>query len=152
MTSLIFTLLSLLQLSNSMSRIKPRILLPSGVPTHDHLPVCPPSAVCNKVDTYSNPWVEKQCTCPGERTCSTSLSADDGFTVLDKSRQFKVRMTHLSNDSLVEWFACRMTHFPKGKVPTNLLIQTNFLAHLFFLTLFLHSLFLILYSSLFLTL
>lgn len=54
------------------------------------LPQCQPWSVCNKVDTYSSPWVEKQCTCPDGQTCSMSLDADDGHSVSDKSRQFKV--------------------------------------------------------------
>merc|ERR1712241_1012814 len=37
------------------------------------LPVCSPNSVCNKVDTYGSPWVEKQCRCPSSMdTCSTS--------------------------------------------------------------------------------
>merc|ERR1712141_619506 len=36
------------------------------------LPVCSPNSVCNKVDTYSSPWVEKQCRCPSSMdSCST---------------------------------------------------------------------------------
>lgn len=57
--------------------------------TEDDLPICSPHSVCNKVDTYDNPWVERQCRCPGEQSCSMSLEATDGHTITDKTRQFK---------------------------------------------------------------
>merc|ERR1711953_1139526 len=48
------------------------------------LPVCSPNSVCNKVDTYGSPWVEKQCRCPkGSNPCSTSTRIRDGHTVTD---------------------------------------------------------------------
>ena len=59
--------------------------------TEDDLPICSPHSVCNKVDTYDNPWVERQCRCPGEQSCSMSLEATDGHTITDKTRQFKVK-------------------------------------------------------------
>ena len=68
-----------------------RVLYQSGVRSDSELPICSPWAVCNKIDTYSVPWVEKQCSCPGENSCSTSLSEEDGHTIVDKNRQFKVR-------------------------------------------------------------
>lgn len=53
------------------------------------MPICSPHSVCNKVDTYDSPWIERQCRCPGEQRCSMSLEANDGHTVTDKTRQFK---------------------------------------------------------------
>lgn len=54
--------------------------------------------VCNKVDTYGSPWVERQCRCPATSkgkpgTCSTSIHPKDGFTVVDRNRQYKVDIT-----------------------------------------------------------
>ncbi|KFM68645.1 hypothetical protein X975_08193, partial [Stegodyphus mimosarum] len=46
--------------------------------------------VCNRVDTYSTPWIERQCRCPGKKICSMSMDPRDGFTVMDKSRQLKL--------------------------------------------------------------
>jgi len=47
--------------------------------------------VCNKIDTYGTPWVEKQCKCPGGNyQCSTSLHSRDGYTILDRNRQYKM--------------------------------------------------------------
>ncbi len=46
--------------------------------------------MCNKIDTYSTPWVEKQCRCVGTKSCSLLLDHNDGHTLGDKSRQFKV--------------------------------------------------------------
>ncbi|XP_054714754.1 LOW QUALITY PROTEIN: uncharacterized protein LOC129224338 [Uloborus diversus] len=54
------------------------------------LPECGPMTVCNRVDTYSTPWVERQCRCPGKKICSMSIDARDGYTVVDKSRQLKL--------------------------------------------------------------
>ena len=55
------------------------------------LPVCSPNSVCNKLDTYGSPWVEKQCRCPkGSNPCSTSTHIRDGHTVTDRNRQYKV--------------------------------------------------------------
>ncbi|XP_031780407.1 protein giant-lens isoform X2 [Nasonia vitripennis] len=55
------------------------------------LPECQDKAeVCSKVDLYGDPWVERQCRCPSGRTCSRSLHADDGHTIVDKTRQYKL--------------------------------------------------------------
>merc|ERR1711936_587172 len=60
------------------------------------LPVCSPNSVCNKVDTYGSPWVERQCRCPKtsssgkSTTCSTSIHSKDGYTVVDRNRQYKM--------------------------------------------------------------
>ncbi|RZF46482.1 hypothetical protein LSTR_LSTR007598 [Laodelphax striatellus] len=67
------------------------------------LPECGAWAVCGKVDVYEpgRPWLEKQCRCPqatgatkGGRhtatTCSQLLTAQDGHTVVDKTRHYKV--------------------------------------------------------------
>ena len=65
----------------------------------EELPVCSPNSVCNKIDTYATPYVDKLCRCPasssssGRRstTCSTSTHARDGHTISDRTKQFKVR-------------------------------------------------------------
>lgn len=53
------------------------------------LPVCSPNSVCNKIDTYGTPWVEKQCRCPSGHQCSTSTHPKDGRTVVDRTRLYK---------------------------------------------------------------
>lgn len=53
------------------------------------LPECGPRAVCNRVDTYGTPWVERQCRCPNDAPCPRGLDADDGYTVRDKWRLLK---------------------------------------------------------------
>ena len=56
--------------------------------------MCESHQVCNKVDTYSTPWVEKQCRCPENSSpCSESLSSDDGHTIVEKTRQYKVSLS-----------------------------------------------------------
>ena len=60
------------------------------------LPVCSPNSVCNKIDTYGTPWMEKQCRCPSSpsgsgQQCSTSTHPKDGRTVVDRTRLYKVR-------------------------------------------------------------
>lgn len=55
------------------------------------LPECrDKSEVCSKVDLYGDPWVERQCRCASGRSCSRSLHADDGHTIVDKTRQYKL--------------------------------------------------------------
>lgn len=56
----------------------------------DSLPVCSPNSVCNKLDTYGSPWVEKQCRCPGKNPCSASTHVRDGHTITDRNRQYKI--------------------------------------------------------------
>ena len=59
--------------------------------SEDSLPVCSPNSVCNKIDTYGSPWVERQCRCPSENyQCSSSLHSRDGHTIVDRNRQYKV--------------------------------------------------------------
>ena len=58
--------------------------------TEESLPVCSPNSVCNKIDTYGSPWVEKQCQCPGKTDCSMSTHAKDGHSVVDRNRLYKV--------------------------------------------------------------
>ncbi|XP_015927105.1 protein giant-lens [Parasteatoda tepidariorum] len=65
-----------------------KILYPAGSNNSD-IPQCERWAVCNRVDTYSRPWVERLCTCRNSK-CSTSIQADDGHTVVDRTRQYKV--------------------------------------------------------------
>ncbi len=73
------------------------------------LPVCSQFGVCNVVDTYGEEsWVERQCRCPssaasgrgrrrsqphhhGPGGCSAGDSHRDGHTVVDKTKQYKVR-------------------------------------------------------------
>ena len=54
------------------------------------LPVCSPYSVCAKVDTYGAPWVERQCRCGGQASCSSSTHIHDGHTVHDRNKQYKV--------------------------------------------------------------
>ncbi|RXG56938.1 Protein giant-lens [Armadillidium vulgare] len=58
--------------------------------SEEDLPACAPSAVCSKVDVYDTPWIQRQCRCPGGTSCSDSLRSNDGFTITDKTRQFKM--------------------------------------------------------------
>jgi hypothetical protein len=79
------------------------------------LPVCSPNSVCNKIDTYGTPWVEKQCRCPTSgagtksgggnssgnkrssmsQQCSVSTHNRDGHTIVDRTRQYKVRTANM---------------------------------------------------------
>ncbi|CAH0562692.1 unnamed protein product [Brassicogethes aeneus] len=54
------------------------------------LPECNYRSICNKVDLYDTPWIEKQCRCTGGKTCSTSMQTDDGYTFVEKTRQYKM--------------------------------------------------------------
>ena len=59
--------------------------------SEDELPECSDrSEVCSKVDLYGSPWVERQCRCPDGRACPSSLHGDDGHTIVDKTRQYKL--------------------------------------------------------------
>ncbi|XP_043259573.1 protein giant-lens isoform X2 [Colletes gigas] len=59
--------------------------------SEEELPECSDrSEVCSKVDLYGSPWVERQCRCPDGRTCPSSLHGDDGHTIVDKTRQYKL--------------------------------------------------------------
>lgn len=58
--------------------------------TEEDLPVCNPRVVCSKVDLYESPWLERQCRCPNKKNCPGSLASDDGFTIADKTRQYKM--------------------------------------------------------------
>ncbi|XP_023339817.1 protein giant-lens [Eurytemora carolleeae] len=53
------------------------------------LPVCSPFSVCGKLDTYSTPWMERQCRC-ATSSCSTSTHVRDGHTVHDRTKQYKI--------------------------------------------------------------
>ncbi|XP_046678881.1 protein giant-lens [Homalodisca vitripennis] len=66
-----------------------RILYQVGE-SEEELPVCRPWSVCSKVDMYESPWIERQCRCPGANKCSSSLSSNDGHTLSDKTRHFKL--------------------------------------------------------------
>ncbi|XP_023227443.1 protein giant-lens [Centruroides vittatus] len=87
-------------MANFRHKVAYRIYYQNGN-ADDDLPECAPWSVCNRVDTYSTPWVEKQCRCPGKHTCSMSIDARDGHTVVDKSRQFKIC------ENVVKLPACR---------------------------------------------
>ncbi|XP_014234203.1 protein giant-lens [Trichogramma pretiosum] len=68
----------------------PVILYQIGSSEED-LPECSEkNEVCSKVDLYGDPWIEKQCRCQQGSQCSSSLHADDGHTVVDKTRQYKL--------------------------------------------------------------
>jgi hypothetical protein len=55
------------------------------------LPECEHSTVCNKIDVYDKPWIEKQCKCPTHTpACSSSTISNDGHTISDKTRLYKV--------------------------------------------------------------
>lgn len=58
--------------------------------SEDELPECNSKSICNKVDLYDTPWVERQCRCTGGRTCPMDLNTDDGHTFVEKTRQYKV--------------------------------------------------------------
>ncbi|GFT37966.1 protein giant-lens [Nephila pilipes] len=75
------------KISKSSSLLK--ILYPQGT-GESEMPQCERWSVCSRVDTYSRPWVERLCTCRNGQLCSTSLRADDGHTVTDRTRQYKV--------------------------------------------------------------
>ncbi|KAJ6219781.1 hypothetical protein RDWZM_005593 [Blomia tropicalis] len=63
----------------------------NGIESDDQLPLCDAFQVCNKVDTYSTPWIEKQCRCPiDSKPCSHTTSTEDGHTVAEKTRQYKI--------------------------------------------------------------
>ncbi|XP_045126818.1 protein giant-lens-like [Portunus trituberculatus] len=74
---------------SSKTRLVGKLFYPEGM-TEESLPQCSPREVCNKVDTYGEPRVERQCRCGGGAACHTSLDEGDGHTVLDKTRQYKV--------------------------------------------------------------
>ncbi|XP_076179347.1 uncharacterized protein LOC143152756 isoform X3 [Ptiloglossa arizonensis] len=68
----------------------PRVLYQIGA-SEEELPECSDrSQVCSKVDLYGLPWVERQCRCPDGRICPGSLHGDDGHTIVDKTRQYKL--------------------------------------------------------------
>ncbi|KAL0270764.1 UNVERIFIED_CONTAM: hypothetical protein PYX00_008063 [Menopon gallinae] len=69
--------------------VEPRILYQIGDSEED-LPICSPRAVCSKVDLYQQPWIERQCRCPGPHQCPSGLGPHDGHTLTDKTRQFKL--------------------------------------------------------------
>ncbi|CAG7723130.1 unnamed protein product [Allacma fusca] len=67
-----------------------RVIYANGL-TEETLPECGKMSVCNKIDTYDKPWIEKQCKCPPHTApCSTSLSSNDGHTITEKNRLYKM--------------------------------------------------------------
>ena len=79
--------------STHFSYMKPHIYLSHffSQSSDSDLPVCSPHSVCNKIDTYGSPWVEKQCRCPSHtKPCSQSTHIKDGRTVVDRNRLYKV--------------------------------------------------------------
>ncbi|XP_066940193.1 protein giant-lens [Macrobrachium rosenbergii] len=58
--------------------------------TEEELPVCSPWTVCNKIDIYDTPRIERQCRCPGSEICSSALLPSDGHTITDKTKHFKI--------------------------------------------------------------
>ncbi|OQR80362.1 protein giant-lens-like [Tropilaelaps mercedesae] len=59
------------------------------------LPECAPRQVCNRVDIYATPWVERQCRCPPgsgfnkQQLCPQTVDTEDGFSLSDRTRLFK---------------------------------------------------------------
>ncbi|KAL1139270.1 hypothetical protein AAG570_006256 [Ranatra chinensis] len=39
---------------------------------------------------YDTPWLERQCRCPRQQKCPGLLTPNDGHTITDKTRQFKL--------------------------------------------------------------
>ncbi|KAJ8668945.1 hypothetical protein QAD02_000204 [Eretmocerus hayati] len=73
------------------SQRKPAIVVYQTGDSEEDLPECrDKSEVCSKVDLYGDPWVERQCRCASGRACSSSLHADDGHSIVDKTRMFKL--------------------------------------------------------------
>ncbi|XP_044020003.1 protein giant-lens [Aphidius gifuensis] len=69
---------------------EPRVLYQIG-DSEEELPECSDkSEVCSKVDLYGTPWLERQCRCPGGKSCPSSLGSNDGYTIIDKTRQYKL--------------------------------------------------------------
>lgn len=70
------------------------------------LPECEHHSVCNKVDVYDKPWIEKQCKCPQHTpACSISTHSNDGHTISDKTKLYKVRF-FLQKPKLAEIKTC----------------------------------------------
>ncbi|KYM84700.1 hypothetical protein ALC53_05093 [Atta colombica] len=73
-----------------LSHEEPKVLYQVGN-SEKELPECADrSEVCSKVDLYGAPWVERQCRCPNGRACPSSLHGDDGHTIVDKTRRYKL--------------------------------------------------------------
>ncbi|CAB0039328.1 unnamed protein product [Trichogramma brassicae] len=84
----LFTFFLLLLSSSSFFFLLLLLLICSS---EEDLPECSEkNEVCSKVDLYGDPWVERQCRCQQGSQCSSSLHADDGHTVVDKTRQYKL--------------------------------------------------------------
>ncbi|XP_029177056.1 protein giant-lens [Nylanderia fulva] len=78
------------KITNRLTHVTPRVLYQVG-DSEKELPECADlSEVCSKVDLYGTPWVERQCRCPNGRACPSSLHADDGYTIVDKTRLYKL--------------------------------------------------------------
>ena len=78
------------------------------------LPVCSPNSVCNKVDTYGSPWVEKQCRCPSSMdSCSSATHSKDGHTISDRNRQYKVSLWKTYIEPIVHYFHRLFPYFVK---------------------------------------
>ena len=45
------------------------------------------------------PWIERHCQCPGNQECSNSLNHNDGHSLGDQIKQYKVCMILCSNSS-----------------------------------------------------
>ncbi|XP_043474185.1 protein giant-lens isoform X2 [Leptopilina heterotoma] len=69
---------------------EPLVIYQIGV-GEDDLPECSSkNEICSKVDLYGAPWVERQCRCPGGRSCPSTANANDGHTLADRTRQYKL--------------------------------------------------------------
>ncbi|XP_011690233.1 PREDICTED: protein giant-lens [Wasmannia auropunctata] len=68
----------------------PRVLYQVGN-SEKELPECADrSEVCSKVDLYNDPWIERQCRCPNGRACPSGVYEDEGQTIVDKTRRYKL--------------------------------------------------------------
>ncbi|XP_031335871.1 protein giant-lens [Photinus pyralis] len=58
--------------------------------SESHLPVCSAWAICSRIDLYETPWLERTCRCPNDNQCPSSIISNDGYTLLDRHRQYKL--------------------------------------------------------------
>nr|XP_046920471.1 protein giant-lens-like isoform X2 [Dermatophagoides farinae] len=83
--------------NNSMVSSAPKIIYElEWMKSDNDLPECEINQVCNKIDTYSTPWIQKSCRCHSQQQqqqqqpCSLSLNPNDGHTISEKNKQYKL--------------------------------------------------------------
>jgi len=112
-----------------------RVLYQSGIKSEAQLPQCEPWTVCSKVDTYSIPWVERHCRCQDSMECSNSLDHDDGHTIGDKTRQYKMcePIKKLSTCNLFRDITWTLTSYPDNSTSqkVNCVCPKNSVAYIF---------------------